>query len=179
MQKTSSGYKLRDIGLEPIGRPEFESESGSQEGESESEATLRAISRIVKDHKLQRKICAVSTAGPRVAARLFRFPKEGHKDIAAAVREQAEQDIPFDISEAALHFVLFDDFTDEDGVLKYEGLVVATHQEEIDYITETLNAAKLNPIVQDIDALAVANCYVGVRGVAENEVVAISTLARA
>jgi|GEM_PF-6567569 len=176
LQKAGDTYKLKDIGLEPVHRPEFEADDPNGVSTAtgmESEAALRALQRTVSDHKLQRKLCAASTAGPRVAARLFRFPKIDKKSIAGAVREQAEKDIPFDITGAALHFVLFDDIIDEDGVVKNEGLVVATHQKEIDYITETLEAAKLTPIVQDIDALAVANCWVGLRGVREGEVIAI------
>jgi type IV pilus assembly protein PilM len=54
-----------------------------------------------------------------------------------------------------------------------EGLVVAVHKEEVDKQYVLLKSGGFDPVVMDIDTLAISNAYLETEGVAERETVAL------
>ncbi len=159
LQQTGDSYKLKSLISVDVRRPDF---FPNEDPQNTVEAPRRALERVIKNRNFSRKTCACSASGSKVAARLFRFPKLAEKEIEAAVRFEAEQVIPFDLEQAALDYILFDDVV-EDGVVKTEGLVVATHEEEVNKLLLLLKSVHLEPLVFDMDALAIANCYLETR----------------
>lgn len=169
LKRSGSGFALKSIGQADIRRGEFHPEESTQ---ALAEAPLRALERVCQDSSFSRKPCAFSVAGPRVAPRLFKFPALPKGEIEAAIRFEAENIIPFDLAQAALDFVLFEE-GQEDGKPVMEGLVVAVQKEEIDRRYVLLKSAGFDPIVLDIDTLALANAYTETEGVSKKEVVAL------
>src|SRR5690606_18176877 len=137
-----------------------------------AEAPLRALERVSQDSAFARKACAFAVSGPRVSPRLFKFPSIPKSEVEAAIRFEAEQIIPFDLAQAALDFVLFDEILEE-GKPIMEGLVVAVHREEVDKRFVLLKSAGFDPVILDIDTLALANAYTETEGVNERETVAL------
>ncbi len=107
-----------------------------------------------------------------MAPRLFKFPSIPKGEVEQAIRFEAEQIIPFDLAQAALDFVLFDEAMEE-GKPVMEGLVVAVHKEEVDKRYVLLKSAGFDPVVLDIDTLALANAYAETEGMNERETVAL------
>jgi len=169
LKRTSSGYALKSVGQADIRRAEYHPEESPQ---SLAEAPLRALERISQDSSFARKPCAFSVSGPRVAPRLFKFPSIPKGEVEQAIRFEAEQIIPFDLAQAALDYVLFDEGTEE-GKPVMEGLVVAVHKEEVDKQYVLLKSGGFDPVVLDIDTLALSNAYMETEGVAERETVAL------
>ncbi len=169
LKRTSSGFALRSVGQADIRRSEFHPEESPQ---AIAEAPLRALERVSQDGSFARKPCAFAVSGPRVAPRLFKFPSIPKGEVEQAIRFEAEQIIPFDLAQAALDFVLFDELMEE-GKPVMEGLVVAVHREEVDKRFVLLKAAGFDPVVLDIDTLALANAYTETEGVNERETVAL------
>ncbi|MBK8206229.1 MAG: type IV pilus assembly protein PilM [Planctomycetes bacterium] len=169
LRRTSSGFALRSVGQADIRRSEFHPEESPQ---AIAEAPLRALERVSQDGSFARKPCAFAVSGPRVAPRLFKFPSIPKGEVEQAIRFEAEQIIPFDLAQAALDFVLFDELMEE-GKPVMEGLVVAVHREEVDKRFVLLKAAGFDPVVLDIDTLALANAYTETEGVNERETVAL------
>ncbi|MCC7509296.1 MAG: pilus assembly protein PilM, partial [Planctomycetes bacterium] len=169
LKKTSSGYALKSVAQAEIRRAEYHPEESPQ---AIAEAPLRALERVSQDSNIARKACAFSVSGPRVAPRLFKFPSIPKGEIEQAIRFEAEQIIPFDLAQAALDYVLFDEGT-EDGKPVVEGLVVAVHKEEVDKQFVLLKSGGFDPVIMDIDTLALANSYIETEGVAERETVAL------
>jgi type IV pilus assembly protein PilM len=169
LRRTSSGFALRSVGQADIRRSEFHPEESPQ---AIAEAPLRALERVSQDGAFARKACAFAVSGPRVAPRLFKFPAIPKSEVEQAIRFEAEQIIPFDLAQAALDFVLFEELM-EDGKPVMEGLVVAVHREEVDKRFVLLKSAGFDPVVLDIDTLALANAYTETEGVNERETVAL------
>lgn len=169
LKRTGSGYSLKSVGQADIRRSEFHPEESPQ---SIAEAPLRALERVSQDSNFARKACAFAVSGPRVAPRLFKFPSIPRSEVEQAIRFEAEQIIPFDLAQAALDFVLFDE-TMEEGKPIMEGLVVAVHREEVDKRYVLLKSAGYDPVILDIDALALSNAYAETEGVNERETVAL------
>ncbi|MBE7492838.1 MAG: type IV pilus assembly protein PilM [Planctomycetes bacterium] len=169
LKRTGSGYALRSVGQADIRRAEYHPEESPQ---SLAEAPLRALERISQDSAFSRKPCAFSVSGPRVAPRLFKFPSIPKGEVEQAIRFEAEQIIPFDLAQAALDYVLFDEGMEE-GKPVMEGLVVAVHKEEVDKQYVLLKSGGFDPVVLDIDTLALSNAYLETEGVADRETVAL------
>ncbi|MBK9973186.1 MAG: type IV pilus assembly protein PilM [Planctomycetes bacterium] len=169
LKRTGSGYALKSVGQADIRRAEYHPEESPQ---SLAEAPLRALERISQDSAFSRKPCAFSVSGPRVAPRLFKFPSIPKGEVEQAIRFEAEQIIPFDLAQAALDFVLFDEGMEE-GKPVIEGLVVAVHKEEVDKQYVLLKSGGFDPVVLDIDTLALSNSFLETEGVAERETVAL------
>ncbi len=169
VKRTSSGYSLKSVGQAEIRRAEYNPEESPQ---ALAEAALRALERITQDSSFARKPCAFAVSGPRVAPRLFKFPSIPKGEVEQAIRFEAEQIIPFDLAQAALDYVLFDEVMEE-GKPQMEGLVVAVHKEEVDKRYVLLKSAGFDPVVLDIDTLALANAYIETEGVGERETVAL------
>ncbi|MCZ7604975.1 MAG: pilus assembly protein PilM [Planctomycetota bacterium] len=169
LKRTGSGYALKSVGQADIRRSEFHPEESPQ---AIAEAPLRALERVSQDSSFAKKPCAFAVSGPRVAPRLFKFPSIPKGEVEQAIRFEAEQIIPFDLAQAALDFVLFDEAMEE-GKPVMEGLVVAVHKEEVDKRYVLLKSAGFDPVVLDIDTLALANAYAETEGMNERETVAL------
>lgn len=169
LKRTGSGFALKSVGQADIRRAEYHPEESPQ---SLAEAPLRALERISQDGQFARKPCAFSVSGPRVAPRLFKFPAIPKAEVEQAIRFEAEQIIPFDLAQAALDYVLFDEAMEE-GKPIMEGLVVAVHKEEVDKQYVLLKSGGFDPVILDIDTLALSNAYLETEGVAERETVAL------
>lgn len=169
LKRTGSGYALKSVGQADIRRSEFHPEESPQ---AIAEAPLRALERVSQDSAFAKKPCAFAVSGPRVAPRLFKFPSIPKGEVEQAIRFEAEQIIPFDLAQAALDFVLFDEAMEE-GKPVMEGLVVAVHKEEVDKRYVLLKSAGFDPVVLDIDTLALANAYAETEGMNERETVAL------
>jgi type IV pilus assembly protein PilM len=61
----------------------------------------------------------------------------------------------------------------EEGKPIMEGLVVAVHKEEVDKQYVLLKSGGFDPVILDIDTLALSNAYLETEGVAERETVAL------
>jgi type IV pilus assembly protein PilM len=169
VKRSSSGYSLKSVGTAEIRRAEYNPEESPQ---ALAEAPLRALERVTQDSTFAKKPCAFSVSGPRVAPRLFKFPSIPKGEVEQAIRFEAEQIIPFDLAQAALDYVLFDEVMEE-GKPQMEGLVVAVHKEEVDKRYVLLKSAGFDPVVLDIDTLALSNAYIETEGVGERETVAL------
>ncbi|MDC1142816.1 type IV pilus assembly protein PilM [Planctomycetota bacterium] len=169
LKRTGNGYALKSISQADIRRAEFFPEESPQ---ALAEAPLRALERIRQDAAFNKKPCAFAVSGPRVAPRLFKFPSIPKGEVEQAIRFEAEQIIPFDLAQAALDFVLFDE-TMEEGKPVMEGLVVAVHKEEVDKQYGLLKSSNFDPVVLDIDTLALSNAYKETETVTDRETVAI------
>lgn len=169
LKRTGNGYALKSVGQADIRRTEFHPEESPQ---AIAEAPLRALERVSQDSAFSRKACAFAVSGPRVAPRLFKFPAIPKGEVEQAIRFEAEQIIPFDLAQAALDFVLFDQAMEE-GKPVMEGLVVAVHKEEVDKRFVLLKSAGFDPVVLDIDTLAIANAFAETEGISDKETVAL------
>lgn len=149
--KGVNGYAARLLAIEPVERQDAE---GNDTG---PEAVADALQRLVETYKLKGTRCAVSVAGPAVAPRYFSFPMlDSPEQIEQAVKFEAAEVIPFDISECLIDWQIFDP---EPQVQKTEGIVIAARREYVDMRYELVKSVGLLPVIVDVDGLALTNAF--------------------
>ena len=101
---------------------------------------------------------AVCTAvsGHAVIIKRISMPAMSVEELAESIQWEAEQYIPFDISEVSLDYQIMENMTDEGNM---DVLLVAVKRDKINDYTSAIAQAQKNPVVVDIDAFAVQNCY--------------------
>ena len=115
---------------------------------------------------------ACSLAGTVAMVRYFRFPKLSDNELAGAIRFEAEQVIPYDISEVDLDFELFRDdvnpYPDECA-----GVFVVAPKTMVRERLKLVRNAGLTAAIVDTESLALANCFLALSGLDDDETTAI------
>ena len=138
----------------------------------EMEPISSAIKTLFSNLKVINRNVATSISGYSVIAKRLSFSQRSEEEIAATIREEAEQHIPFDINEVNLDFDILPDEEDLPGDQPAESVLPEGDEEETrqtnimlvaarkdivdDYVT-LLQSSDLNPAVLDVDAFALQN----------------------
>ncbi len=133
----------------------------------DQEGVVSAIKALYKNLRVKNSNVAVSLSGYSVIAKKITLEKMEESKIEAAIQEEAEKYIPYDINEVNLDFTVLDPGSapdahgDEEGASKgpkqMDVLLVAAKREIIDEYVELIRAADLNPGVLDVDIFALQN----------------------
>ena len=112
---------------------------------------------LVENQNVKTKNVATSVSGHSVIIRNIYLPVMTSEEVEASIEWEAEQYIPFEISEVNLDFqILGPDSKDPDQM---KVLLVAAKKEFIqDYLT-VFGECGLTPVVVDVDCFAVENAY--------------------
>ncbi|MBM3224817.1 MAG: type IV pilus assembly protein PilM [Candidatus Tectomicrobia bacterium] len=91
----------------------------------------------------------------------IRVPQMTEKELNEAIQGEAEQHIPFEISDVHIDFQILPAVRDEDERAdnQMDVLLVAAKKAKIRDYTTLLTSAGLNPVVVDIDVFALENEY--------------------
>ncbi len=117
-------------------------------------AILEGLERLF--HKSRRRKVAIWASGHSVIIKKISLPLMSDAELAEHIQWEAEQHIPFDLSEVFVdHQVLLR--RPEQGQM--DVLLVAAKREDINDLNELAIEAKLRPVVVDLDAFAVQNLY--------------------
>jgi type IV pilus assembly protein PilM len=126
---------------------------------SESEADLTALAMIVKklynDAKIRTKNVASAIPQDQVSAKLITLPKLTEDELDSALKWEAEQYVPFPLSEATLAHQIIGQIDDANQP-KIEVLLVATPTRLIDKLIKVLKTAGLNPVSLEMEISAIA-----------------------
>ncbi|HEX5928973.1 MAG TPA: type IV pilus assembly protein PilM [Solirubrobacterales bacterium] len=120
---------------------------------TDRDAVATALRSLFASNKLSRRV-RLGIANQRVVVRTVRLPAiEDPKELAAAVRFTAQEQIPMPIEEAVLdHRVVGGVPAGEGGPPQLDVVVVAARTGMIDAWLETLRAADLEPVGIDLSA---------------------------
>ena len=103
---------------------------------------------------LRRRAVAVGLASQRVTVRQIDLPELPDAELAAAVRLQAQDQLPIPVDQALLDHVVVEHYAVADGKRNVRVLLVAAERDMVDRRLDTITAAKLRPVVVDLDAFA-------------------------
>ncbi|RMD60005.1 MAG: type IV pilus assembly protein PilM, partial [Nitrospirae bacterium] len=118
---------------------------------------VEAIRELLKTSKIKAKHVALSVSGhSSVIVKRISLPSMSEEEIDEAVKLEAEQYVPFDISDVNLDFQILGTQEDEEHI---DVLIVAVKKDKIDEYVFTVKEAGLKPVVVDIDAFALGNIY--------------------
>lgn len=115
-----------------------------------------AINRLFLSHHIRNSRIATSISGHSVIVKSVTLPAQNEKELEQAIQWEAEQYIPFDISDVNLDYEVLRSIPEEN---KIEVILVAARRDKITGQTDAVRAAGKTPMVVDVDAFALQNAY--------------------
>jgi type IV pilus assembly protein PilM len=149
------------------------------EGEvTDQEALADVLKEMFSEHKLSRAV-RLGIANQRVAVRtVFLPPIESPDELAAAIRFQAQDEIPMPLEQAVLDWGVIGHRTADNGERRIEVVVVAARRDMLTSHLETMQKAGLRPVGIDLSAFGMIRALAGEAedGVGAGEFVAAPTI---
>ncbi len=151
LSKDSQGIKLLSAGI--IDNPIREwKDKNIPEAE---EALAESIAEACKKFNIKGKTAAIALGTTEIIFDYLKFPALEEKELANAVRLEAEQRISSDINEVNIDYRRLG-VKDKDG--QENILLVAVPKEITQKRVEIVEKAGLNPLIMDVEPLALLNC---------------------
>ena len=116
-----------------------------------------SIRQLFKKFGIKENNVAVSIGGYSVIVKKITVQTMEEEELQETINLEAEQYIPFDISDVNLDFQILGE--NEHNPNQMNVLLVAAKKEMINDYVQLIQMAKLNPCVIDIDAFALQNIY--------------------
>lgn len=125
---------------------------------TEPTAVSEVVSQLLDSLKLKRARVAAALSGHAVIVKRLSLPAMSQAELNEAIPWEAEQYIPFDLSEVQLDYqVVGGDGDAAKNTL--DVLLVAAKRDRIDDRTGVITQSGRKPVVLDIEAFALANAY--------------------
>ena len=149
LKKAKDGYELVSFGLEPL------SQDTVVDGAiMDAPSVAEKIISIFENQKIKTKDVATSVSGHSVIVKRVSMPLMTEEELYDRIQAEASQHIPFDIADVNLSHQLLEATENQMDVL-----LVAVKKDKILNHTNVLAQAGKSPVVVDIDAFALQNCY--------------------
>lgn len=114
-----------------------------------------AIKAVIEAGAFSVKRVVIGYSGRSTLLQTITLPADREEDLDAAILEEAEKYIPYDISEAQIDYHVFE----SDDTRHIKALMVAVRQSDIEDKLEILFNAGITPIQIDVELVALANAY--------------------
>jgi type IV pilus assembly protein PilM len=147
LTRNGDGYETVAAGRVQI---EFNGDKNAREVEIQR---VRAVTECCRQAGISNKYAVSSVCGPDVAVRYFRFPVIPAEELTSAIKLEAEQVCPFGMDDSVLDYQII---PDEDESV--HGVLVAATDKVIRQKEKIMREASLNPVLMDVDGLALWNC---------------------
>jgi type IV pilus assembly protein PilM len=168
LTKSKKGYQLSSFAYESLG-PDAVVDGAIMDGCGVAES----IKRTFMVGKFKPKSVATGVSGHSVIVKRVVVPAATPSEVETSIQLDAEQYIPFDITEVNLDYQIVGPGltpADEPGM---EVVLVAAKKDKIQNHTNVISMAGQNPDIVDIDAFALQNVYEANYTVSPNSVVAL------
>jgi type IV pilus assembly protein PilM len=165
VRSSGKGIHLLKYGVEPLPPQSIVDGHVMNSG-----AVVDALRKIFRDLRIGQKEIALSISGNSVIIKKLNLPLMKRDEIEEQIQWEAEQHIPFDISEVEIDYNVIWQNPD---LGQMDVLLVAAKKDEIQDLVDVAREAKLRPLVVDIDAFALQNVYELNYGYNEHETVAL------
>jgi type IV pilus assembly protein PilM len=158
---SKKGRILKNFGI--IGLPPNAIVEGSIK---EMEIVSSAIKELYKQLKIKNKNVAASISGYSVIVKKITISRRGEAELEYTINEEAEQYIPFDISDVNLDYEILSapevgssDGDEEEMAGLMDVMLVAAKKDIVDDYVSLLQLSGLNPVVLDVDAFSAQNAF--------------------
>ncbi len=169
LRESRGTFRLENIGIMPL-NPETIVDNTIMD----SSAIVDAIRNILTAMKIKTKRIATSVSGHSVIIRKISLPVMTDAELEASIQWEAEQYIPFDISEVNIDFQIIGPEAKDPSQM--DVMLVAAKKDFVDDYTAVFAEAGLDPVVMDIDCFAIENMFDYNYGFVDEEVVALIDL---
>jgi type IV pilus assembly protein PilM len=150
MNQTKKGWELVKMGM-----AELPPEAIVDGSIIDSMTVTNTLRDLVKEHGVKVKDAVSSLTGHSVIIKKVSFPAMTEDELADSIQWEAEQYIPFPISDVNIDFQILG--ADTDGRGQMDVMLVAVKKDVINDYTNVIKEAGLNPVVIDVDSFALEN----------------------
>jgi type IV pilus assembly protein PilM len=151
VRESGRGVHLQKYGVEPLPPQSIVDGHVMNSG-----AVVDALRKIFKDLRISQREIALSVSGNSVIIKKLNLPLMKRDELEEQIQWEAEQHIPFDISEVEIDYNIL---WENAEVGQMDVLLVAAKKDEIQDLVEVAKEVRLKPLVVDIDAFAMQNVY--------------------
>lgn len=152
LREMKGGYALQGLGLSPL-----PAEAIVDNAIMDSGSVVGILRSLVESHKVRTKNVATSVSGHSVIIRKIQLPIMTEEEMEASIQWEAEQYIPFDISEVNIDFQILGPDSKDPGQMNV--ILVAAKKDFVnDYLT-VFHECGLDPKVMDVDCFAMENAF--------------------
>jgi len=152
LNESKSGITLKSLGIANL------PPDAIVEGEIQEKAVIvDTINKLLKAQKNNVKRVCTSISGYSVIIKKINLPTTTREELSGTIEVEAEQYIPFDISEVNIDFeILGQSEVSEDQM---DVVLVAAKKDIIDSYIDLLVESGLIPTIVDVDNFALENCF--------------------
>ncbi|MFB3897833.1 MAG: type IV pilus assembly protein PilM [bacterium] len=158
--------------LENIGVAEVPPAVAQQKGEAAASGLGSVIRTAIMNSGSRLKDVITSISGEAVIVRYISFPEMNDTELDNAIRWQIEEHIPYRLDDINLDYHKLG-ITQKEGTKKIDVLLVAARKDLVNERINLLKGIGLTPVVVDVDAFAVFNCFESNYDFKPDEVVAL------
>src|SRR5213082_1896035 len=149
LKATKAGYELVSFGMESLA-PDTVVDGAIMDAPQ----VANAISKIFDAERIKTRNVATSVSGHSVIVKRVPLPLMTEDELYDRIPSEASQHIPFDIADVNLSYQLLESMDSQMDVL-----LVAVKKDKILNHTNVLAQAGKTPVVVDIDAFGLQNCF--------------------
>ena len=164
-EKKGGTFQLVNFGMERLS-PEAIVDGSIMD----SSMVVETISRLNSEKKIKNSNYATSLSGHSVIIKKITLPAMSPEELAESIQWEAEQYIPFDINDVNLDYVPLTPPGSGDNI---DVILVAVKKEKINDYTSVISQTGKVPVLVDVDAFALQNCYEMNSDVDDRKVVAL------
>ena len=124
---------------------------------NDPEAVGQAISELFKSYNIREQNVAISIGGYSVIVKKINVQTMAEDQLQETIHFEAEQYIPFDISDVNLDFQILG--PNENNPNQMNVFLVAAKKEMVNDYINLVNLAGLNPCIIDVEAFALQNIF--------------------
>ncbi|MFQ5428017.1 MAG: type IV pilus assembly protein PilM [Thermodesulfobacteriota bacterium] len=141
--------------IQKVGMKELPPEAIVDGSIIDSMTVINTIKDILRENNIKTKQAVSALTGHYVIIKKVTFPAATEDELAESIQWEAEQYIPFPVTEVNLDFQILG--VDTEGRGQMDVMLVAVKKDVISDYTSVLTEAGLNPVVVDVDAFALEN----------------------
>jgi len=150
--ETKRGLSLKRFGIVDIAHGAIE------EGTiNDPETVAESIKQLFKSYNIKESNVAVSIGGYSVIVKKISVQTMDEEKLQETIHFEAEQYIPFDISDVNLDFQILGESESNPGQMNV--FLVAAKKEMVNDYINLVNLAGLNPCIVDVEAFALQNTF--------------------
>ena len=150
--ETKRGRTLKKFGVIEI------AEGAIEDGTiNEPEMVADAIRQLLKAYNIKENNVAVSIGGYSVIVKKINVQTMAEEQLQETIHFEAEQYIPFDISDVNLDFQILGE--NESNPNQMSVFLVAAKKEMVNDYINLMNLVGLNPCIIDVEAFALQNAF--------------------
>jgi type IV pilus assembly protein PilM len=154
LKKSRAGWSLVAAAEVPV------PVAGAHDSQSTQDAAVsETVNDVFEAMRLRRARVATALSGHAVIVKRLSLPSMSRAELAEAIPWEAEQYIPFDLNDVQIDYQVVNAPSGDAAKTTVDVLLVAAKKERIEDRAALVAQSGRQPVVLDVEAFALANCY--------------------